>query len=103
MPGIKLEQFIFDPFPSADSLFLFEVARGAEYAPVKNASGHGIVDSPDTARCALLRLHRGWVEVAGGSVEGPGGAEVAPLLSFAGEGLAGRCAGATFCAGAEIS
>lgn len=54
--GVKLEQFIFDPFPLARSSILVEVARQAEFAPVKNASGSPS-DSPDTARAALIALH----------------------------------------------
>ena len=54
--GVKLEQFIFDPFPQAETPVLVEVARDAEFAPVKNAPGSPS-DSPDTARAALLALH----------------------------------------------
>lgn len=96
--GIKLEQFIFDPFPLAQRFMLFEVCRASEFAPVKNASGEGVSDSPETARLALMRLHREWVVAAGGKVDGGVDAvvEVAPSLSYAGEGLSGRCSGCTF-------
>lgn len=60
--GIKLEQFIFDPFPHAASQVLVEVARDEQFAPVKNAPGSP-ADSPDTARAALLALHTRWVHV----------------------------------------
>lgn len=41
VPGIKLELFIFDTFPSASPgrTALMEVQREAEFAPVKNAPG----------------------------------------------------------------
>jgi UDP-N-acetylglucosamine pyrophosphorylase len=96
--GVKLEQFIFDPFPLAQRFVLFEVLRASEFAPVKNASGAGVSDSPETARLALMRLHREWVVAAGGKVDGGVDAvvEVAPGLSYAGEGLSGRCSGCMF-------
>ena len=56
---MKLELFIFDTFPLASSTALFEVRREEEFAPVKNAPGQGLPDSPDTARDAILALHKG--------------------------------------------
>jgi UDP-N-acetylglucosamine/UDP-N-acetylgalactosamine diphosphorylase len=53
------------------------------------------MDSPDTARAALLSLHRSWVEAAGGKVPG-GGLEVSADLSYAGEGLSALCKGRVF-------
>lgn len=35
-----------------------QVRREEEFAPVKNAPGQGLPDSPDTARDAILALHR---------------------------------------------
>lgn len=93
--GIKLELFIFDVFPMADCVGLMEVAREEQFAPVKNAPG-STVDSPDTARAAVLKLHARWVERAGGLVQAGEGVEVSPLLSYAGEGLEGVCAGQSF-------
>jgi UDP-N-acetylglucosamine/UDP-N-acetylgalactosamine diphosphorylase len=58
LQGIKLELFIFDTFPLAASTALFEVRREEEFAPVKNAPGQGLPDSPDTAREAILALHK---------------------------------------------
>lgn len=54
--GVKLELFIFDTFPLADSTALLEVKREEEFAPVKNAPGSA-TDSPDTARAAIMALH----------------------------------------------
>lgn len=57
--AIKLEQFLFDLLPLAPRVAVFEVDRGREFAPVKNATGE---DSPETARAAvaleLARWHR---------------------------------------------
>lgn len=94
--GIKLELFIFDTFPLASSTALFEVRREEEFAPVKNAPGQGLPDSPDTARDAILALHKRWVELAGGRVACAEGVEVSPLVSYAGEGLEELAAGKEF-------
>ena len=96
--GIKLEQFIFDVFSLAESPLLMEVRRTEEFAPVKNADALGQADCPATARNMIMSLHRKWVEDAGGKVEGGEGEglEVSPLASYAGEGLAERCAGEWF-------
>lgn len=63
--GHKLERFLFDALPCAARVSLLEVARGDEYAPVKNADGD---DSPTTARDALDYVARAWLAVAGISV-----------------------------------
>ncbi|KAH7618870.1 putative UDP-N-acetylglucosamine diphosphorylase 2 [Nannochloris sp. 'desiccata'] len=86
VPGVKLELFIFDTFSMAEKTALMEVKRTEEFAPVKNAPGSDI-DSPDTARAAILKLHRQWIEAAGGQVEGEDGVEISPIVSYAGEGL----------------
>lgn len=104
--GIKLELFIFDTFHLADprKTALLQVARDQEFSPVKNAPGSA-TDSPETARSALMTLHRSWVEGAGGAVAGPegeGGVEVSPLLSFKGEGLEQRCKGKSFAPNSHI-
>ena len=104
VPGIKLEQFIFDPFPLASMSVLVEVHRGAEFAPVKNASAPNKADTPETARRALMQLHRQWVEAAGGVVRGGSeGVEVSPMLSYAGEGLSVRCHEQSFQSCEEIT
>ncbi len=108
----------------AAKVALLEAPRAQQFAPVKNAVG---ADSPATAREAVLRLHSGWVQAAGGSVAPaddatataaaaavstaaagsaaatPPGVEVSPLLSYAGEGLEAVCKGQTFANGTVIS
>lgn len=104
--GIKLEQFIFDAFPYASSLALFEVLREEEFGPVKNANG-ATADTPDTARLLVLNLHTRWVVAAGGFVTHSiplhlTGIEVSPLRSYVGENLEEVCRGRTFHAPCEI-
>jgi UDP-N-acetylglucosamine pyrophosphorylase len=50
--GCKLESFIFDVFPLADSMAVLEVAREDAFAPVKNGPG-AASDSPETALAAV--------------------------------------------------
>lgn len=42
-----------------------QVLREEEFAPVKNANGSN-VDTPDSAKLLVLRLHTRWVVAAGG-------------------------------------
>eukprot|EP00889_Picochlorum_renovo_P000425 jgi/Picre1/27455/NNA_000422.t1 len=86
VPGIKLELFIFDTFPMVTNWGLMEVKREEEFSPVKNAPGSE-TDSPDTAREHVLALHESWVTRHDGIIEGEGGIEVSPLVSYAGENL----------------
>ncbi|RZC45400.1 hypothetical protein C5167_038340 [Papaver somniferum] len=106
--GLKLEQFIFDAFTYAPSTALFEVIRDEEFAPVKNANGTSAVDTPDSARLLVLRLHSRWVVAAGGFLTHSiplyaTGVEISPLCSYAGENLEAICRGRTFHAPCEIT
>ena len=84
--GVKLELFIFDVFPLAERWVCMEVDREEEFAPVKNEPGNA-VDSPDTARAMLSAQGRRWLESCGAVVDGSGMCEIAPMLSYGGEGL----------------
>lgn len=86
--GIKLEQFIFDVFPSVElSKFgCLEVDRSDEFSPLKNADG-AKNDTPTTCREAYLKLGTKWVIENGGVVDDNGLVEVSGLTSYAGEGL----------------
>jgi UDP-N-acetylglucosamine/UDP-N-acetylgalactosamine diphosphorylase len=102
VPGIKLEQFIFDAFALAEAVALIEVERRAEFLPVKNADAPGAKDCPRSARNALLAMHTEWVTAAGGSItqqDDEACVEVAPALSYAGEGLEAVCSRNVFNAG----
>lgn len=82
--GIKLELFIFDAFPLAESYLALQVNRESYFAPIKNAGG---VDSPATARAMVTTLHRQWLEKAGAQILGEGDCEVSPFISLNGENL----------------
>jgi UDP-N-acetylglucosamine/UDP-N-acetylgalactosamine diphosphorylase len=59
--GYKLERFVFDALPAAETVSLVETSR-EEAAPIKNAAGS---ESPATARRALSDHYRRWIEGAG--------------------------------------
>jgi UDP-N-acetylglucosamine/UDP-N-acetylgalactosamine diphosphorylase len=91
--GIKLEQFVFDIFPSIplDKFACMEVKREDEFSPLKNARGTG-EDDPDTSKLDVLQQGKRWVEAAGATVvsEEPAaktGVEVSPLISY----VSGAC------------
>jgi UDP-N-acetylglucosamine/UDP-N-acetylgalactosamine diphosphorylase len=75
----KFERFIFDALPASRQSLVLETDRGREFNPVKNATGD---DSPDTARAALLRLHRDWLRAAGAIVDDQTPVEVSPLFAL---------------------
>jgi UDP-N-acetylglucosamine/UDP-N-acetylgalactosamine diphosphorylase len=75
----KFERFIFDALPAARRSLVLETDRGREFNPVKNATGD---DSPETAREALLRLHRGWLRSAGAIVDDQTAVEISPLFAL---------------------
>lgn len=86
--GIKLEQFIFDVFPSIplSKFGCLEVKREEEFSPLKNGSGSGS-DCPETSKRDLLALGTKWVSDNGGVVAPDAHVEVSPLTSYAGEGM----------------
>lgn len=98
--GIKLEQFIFDVFPSVEmaKFGCLEVDRTEEFSPLKNADT-AKNDTPTTCRTDLLALNTKWIKNNGGSVEGF--VEVSPLTSYSGENLS-EVAGKSFTDGSVI-
>ena len=63
--AVKLETFVFDAIPLAQSSIVLETERVEEFAPIKNAEG---ADSP--ASCAAFQTERAarWLERAGVTV-----------------------------------
>lgn len=87
--GIKLEQFIFDVFPSVklEKFGCLEVAREDEFSPLKNAPGTPS-DSPEMCRENCLKRSTGWIIANGGVVNTENALiEVSPSVSYSGEGL----------------
>lgn len=92
--GIKMEKFIFDVFPFAEKLVVWEVNRDEEFSALKNADNVG-QDCPSEARKSVFKLHKKWIEKAGGTVEGEI-CEISPLVSYSGENLEELVKGKTF-------
>lgn len=94
--GIKLEQFIFDVFPTVplDKFGCLEVERAEEFAPLKNGVGSSN-DNPETSRAAYLSLGTSWLKAAGAEVASGVEVEVSGRMSFSGENLS-QYSGKTF-------
>jgi UDP-N-acetylglucosamine/UDP-N-acetylgalactosamine diphosphorylase len=88
----KFERFIFDALPLAHNALVVEADRSREFNPVKNATG---ADSPDTARAALSRIGREWLQASGQSVDEAQAVEISPLAALDADQLAGRLADGT--------
>lgn len=82
---IKIEKFVFDVFEFSQKFVAMEVSRDEEFSALKNADAVG-KDCPSTARSDLYRLHRKYIEAAGGIVHGDE-CEISPLISYDGENL----------------
>jgi len=94
--GIKMEKFVFDVFPFAENLVVWEVNREDEFSALKNPDTCE-KDNPTTARKDLYAQHKKFVQQAGGEVIGcPSVCEISPILSYAGEGLKSVVEGKTF-------
>lgn len=83
--GIKFERFIFDALPIAPQTLIVEGDRSREFNPVKNRTG---ADSPETAREALSRIGREWLQAAGVDVSPSQAVEISPLVALDAEELA---------------
>lgn len=60
--GVKLETFVFDALPLADTSIILKTVRAQEFAPVKNATGK---DSPEVTRRMMNERDAMWLEAAG--------------------------------------
>lgn len=86
--GIKLEQFIFDVFPTVplNKFGCLEVDRAQEFSPLKNAPGTAN-DNPETSRAAYLELGGNRLKKIGAQIADKVSVEVSSKLSYAGENL----------------
>ena len=86
----KFETFVFDAITLAKKTFSMEVSRDEEFSPVKNSEG---TDTPETARAALVSLHRTWLAKNGVNVSPDAVIEISPLYAMDEEELGRRRAG----------
>jgi len=90
--AVKLETFVFDAIPLAESSIVYETSRLEEFAPIKNADG---VDSAATSRQIQSDRNAAWLESRGVSVprDADGHAradiEISPLTALFPEDLEG--------------
>ncbi|UCD74676.1 MAG: UDPGP type 1 family protein [Phycisphaerales bacterium] len=83
--SVKLETFVFDAIPLADSSIIYETSRVEEFGPIKNAEG---VDSPATSHQLQSDRAGAWLETVGLEVprddEGRVNAriEISPLIAL---------------------
>ncbi|WP_166820807.1 UTP--glucose-1-phosphate uridylyltransferase [Thalassoroseus pseudoceratinae] len=77
--AIKFERFIFDALPHAKTALVMEADRAREFNPVKNAEGQ---DSPATARAAITRIAREWLQAADQPVPESAEIEIGPLFAL---------------------
>ncbi|KAM7354221.1 UDP-N-acetylglucosamine pyrophosphorylase mmy isoform 1-T3 [Cochliomyia hominivorax] len=92
--GIKIEKFVFDVFEFTQKFVAMEVPRDEEFSALKNADSAG-KDCPSTAKADLYRLHKKFIEAAGGIVHGEE-CEISPFVSYAGENLTALVQGKSF-------
>ena len=77
----KFERFIFDLLPIAKNAFVVESHASEAFAPVKNADG-AETDTPNSAKKAIVDLHRHWLEEAGVCVDEGIQVEINPKLAL---------------------
>jgi UDP-N-acetylglucosamine/UDP-N-acetylgalactosamine diphosphorylase len=65
---VKLETFVFDALPMTSESVVYEADRADEFAPIKNAAGPGVLDSPATSVQIQVERAATWLERNGASV-----------------------------------
>ena len=93
--AVKLESFIFDAFVLAHSQCVLQVAREAEFSPVKNPPGSS-ASCAETAKADLRTRDLAWIAAAGGDAQNTTVLEISPLVSYDGEGLETQVGERTF-------
>lgn len=87
--AIKFERFIFDLLPAARRALVVEGAAADTFAPVKNHDSEGI-DSPATARAAMIDQAKRWLQAAGVEIADGTPLELNPRFAWEPDDLAGR-------------
>jgi UDP-N-acetylglucosamine/UDP-N-acetylgalactosamine diphosphorylase len=76
--AIRFERFIFDLLPLARQALVVEADPAEAFAPVKNSDDEP-TDNPQTAKAAMMALHRRWLREAGAQVADDVPVEINPL------------------------
>ena len=63
--GVKFETFVFDALPLCEHSITFETIREEEFAPIKNATGPGVLDTVETSKLMQSDRAGAWLEVNG--------------------------------------
>lgn len=66
--AVKLETFVFDALPMAQSSIVYETDRVEEFAPIKNADAPGALDTPGTSKTLQMERAARWLMKHGVSV-----------------------------------
>jgi len=66
--AVKLETFVFDALPMAETSIVYETVREEEFGPIKNADGEGVLDSPATSKRLQVERAARWLEQAGAKI-----------------------------------
>ncbi len=104
--AVKLEMFIFDALPLAESSIVYETSRAEEFAPIKNATG---VDSAQSSHRLQSDRAARWLETVGVTIarDGEGHAaaqiEISPLTALEPSDLEGQELPSSIGAGEDIA
>jgi UDP-N-acetylglucosamine/UDP-N-acetylgalactosamine diphosphorylase len=104
--AVKLETFVFDAIPFAESSIVYETTRVEEFAPIKNASG---VDSAESSRRIQSDRNAAWLASRGVEVarDADGHAlaeiEISPLTALCAADLNGTALPRAVPAGERLS
>ncbi|MEM1212311.1 MAG: UDPGP type 1 family protein [Planctomycetota bacterium] len=85
--AVKLETFVFDALPLCDTSIVYETLREDEFGPVKNASGDGVKDSPDTSKQLQSDRAAKWLTAAGVTVAPGTTCEISQALAVSPDDL----------------
>ncbi|MEM6394569.1 MAG: UDPGP type 1 family protein [Planctomycetota bacterium] len=85
--AVKLETFVFDALPLCDTSIIYDTVREDEFGPVKNASGDGVKDSPDTSKQLQSDRAAKWLTAAGVTVAPNTTCEISQALAVSPDDL----------------
>ena len=63
--GVKFETFVFDALPLCESSITYQTIREEEFAPIKNATGPGVLDTVETSKLMQSDRAGAWLEANG--------------------------------------